>query len=277
MTDRALFSSLLLVGCGKMGGALLSGWLRQDGAAPDAFTVIEPHLNAAQDAPGVRVAHSLETLEAGYAPGCVVFAVKPQTLPSVLPAYAERFRTVKPLYISIAAGKTTQFFENALGHEAAIVRAMPNTPALIGKGITALYANGHVSRDQKHKAEALMRAVGDAVWAEHEASMDAITALSGSGPAYVFLFLESLIAAGIDAGLAPETARTLALETVRGSAELAATSPETLDVLRRNVTSPGGTTEAALEVLTDTGGLPALIRKAVARATTRSRELSVKD
>lgn len=264
-------SSLLLVGCGNMGGALLGAWLRQNVAA--TLTVIDPHFST-NAAPNMRVYASLDSLPETVRPEVVVLAVKPQTLPAILPHYASRFAAQRPLFLSIAAGKALAFFESSLGGDAAVIRAMPNLPAMVGMGITALCANCNVTSALKHKAEALMRAVGDVVWLEDEPLMDAATAISGSGPAYVFLFLEALIAAGVESGLAPEDAKQFVLATVRGSMELARQSQDTPAALRAHVTSPGGTTEAALGALMADEGLPALISKAVQRAIARARELA---
>jgi pyrroline-5-carboxylate reductase len=185
---------------------------------------------------------------------------------------AQRFGK-KPLYLSIAAGKTLQYLKKHLG-DAAIVRTMPNIPALIGKGISVLCANAKVSKVQKQLATTLLKAAGEVVWLEDESQMDAVTALSGSGPAYVFLFMEALIEAGITQGLLEKMCKQLVMETVLGSAALAKTSKESLSILRQNVTSPGGTTEAALNLLTKKNALKMLLAEAVAGAVKRSRELA---
>jgi len=265
---------LLLVGAGKMGGALLTGWL-DEGLNPETVFIQDPapsgevaalagekniHLNADVDAlPG--------------APAVMVLAVKPQAMDDVLPA-------LKPLMgegtvvLSIAAGQTLASMERHLGAEAAIVRSMPNTPAAIGRGITVACANTHVSDAQKEHCDALLGAAGSVAWTQDEAVLDPVTAVSGSGPAYVFLLAECLEEAGIEAGLDPELARRLACETLSGAGELLRRSDLPAAELRKNVTSPGGTTAAALEILMGEDGLQKLMTRAVKAATKRSRELS---
>ena len=178
------------------------------------------------------------------------------------------------VFLSIAAGKTIGFFEGHLGREAAIVRAMPNTPAAIGRGISVLCANARASQAQRETCGALMQAAGEVAWVEEEALLDPVTAVSGSGPAYVFLLVEALAAAGVSAGLPEDLAMRLAGETVSGAGELLRRSGESAATLRHNVTSPGGTTQAALEVLMAEDGLQALMTRAVAAATRRSEELA---
>ncbi len=265
---------LLLVGCGKMGGAMLSGWLERGAEAGD-ITVIEPHPDAAEAA---RRAHGVRVLEApAHAaddpPAVVVFAVKPQTLPDMAPAYAP-VAAAGAVTLSIAAGRPIGFFEAALGGEAAIVRSMPNTPAAVGRGITAACANARVGADQRALCQRLLSAIGEVVWVEDEGLIDAVTAVSGSGPAYVFLLIECMTEAGIAEGLPPDIAARLARATVAGSGELARLSDEDAAQLRINVTSPGGTTEAALGVLMADDGMAALMKRAIAAAARRSRELA---
>ena len=178
------------------------------------------------------------------------------------------------MFLSIAAGTKIALFEAALGAEAAVVRSMPNTPAAVARGITVACANGRVGADQIALCTRLLEAVGEVAWIDDEGLMDAVTGVSGSGPAYVFLMIESLAAAGVAAGLAPELAQKLARATVTGAGELAHRSSEAAEILRRNVTSPGGTTAAALAVLMAEDGLEALMTRAVAAATDRSRELA---
>jgi len=199
----------------------------------------------------------------------IVFAIKPQQMGEALPAYAKRFGA-KPLYLSIVAGKTLAFLAQALGKDAALVRAMPNLAAIIGEGMTALAANTQVSGAQKETAEALMRAVGEILWVE-EKMMDAVTAVSGSGPAYFFLLMEALQKAAIKGGLTPEQANELVRQTAKGSALLA--EDDAFDALRKNVTSPGGTTEAALKILQE-GGFEKLVCDAVEAAMRRAHELN---
>jgi len=265
--------NLLLVGCGKMGGALLSGWLDRDLAAEDVL-VVEPFGgDALQNQFGVSVVEKLEGVPQSYSPDIVVFAVKPQAMDEIVPLYA-RFVDKGPMFLSIAAGKPSSYFLNCLGENAAIVRSMPNTPAAVGRGITVAYGSDAVSKEQKSVATTLLEAVGEVGWVENEALIDGVTAVSGSGPAYVFLLIECLAQAGIEVGLDPDLAARLALATVAGSGELARQSTESASTLRENVTSPGGTTAAALEILMADDGLQNLMSRAVAAAETRSRELA---
>ena len=267
--------SRVLVGCGKMGGALLSGWIER-GVDPQRLIIIEPAAEAAEyirAAHGVRVETGPSSLAADTDPEVVIFAVKPQGLDAIVPLY-KRFSGGTAVFLSIAAGKTIEFFESALDDGAAIVRTMPNTPAAVGRGITAAFANTHVDTSQRTLCQELLEAVGDVVWVDDEGLLDAVTAVSGSGPAYVFLLIECLADAGVEAGLPIDIAARLARATVAGSGELARLSSEAADLLRRNVTSPGGTTEAALNVLMAEDGLLPLIRRAVKTAARRSRELA---
>ena len=265
----------ILVGCGKMGGALLSGWIER-GADPQSLIVIEPAVEAAEAvraAHGVRVEADPGSLVADTDPEVVIFAVKPQGLDDIAPLYAG-FSGGATVFLSIAAGKTIEFFESALDAGAPIVRTMPNTPAAVGRGITAAFANPHVGARQRALCQELLEAVGEVVWVDNEGLLDAVTAVSGSGPAYVFLLIECLAEAGVEAGLPADIAARLARATVAGSGELARLSSEAADQLRRNVTSPGGTTEAALGVLMADDGMLPLMRRAVEAATRRSRELA---
>jgi pyrroline-5-carboxylate reductase len=265
----------ILVGCGKMGGALLSGWIER-GADRDKLIVIEPAAETAEAvraAHGVRVEADASALPSDTRPEIVVFAVKPQALADIAPLY-KAYSGSETVFLSIAAGKTVGFFEGALGADAAIVRTMPNTPAAVGRGITAAFANPHVDAGQRALCQELLEAVGEFVWVDDEGLLDAVTAVSGSGPAYVFLLIECLAEAGVAAGLPGDIAARLARATVIGSGELARQSSEPADQLRRNVTSPGGTTEAALGVLMADDGMARLMRHAVDAATKRSRELA---
>jgi pyrroline-5-carboxylate reductase len=269
-------SPLLLVGCGKMGGAMLAGWLAGPEAAGGVH-VVEPNAEAMGDLashPGVTVHAGAETVPDGLAPGTVVLAVKPQSMDGALVPLT-RFVAPDTCFLSIAAGKTLGYFENHLGGSAAVVRAMPNTPAAVGRGITAYVANANVTADQKARAHRLLEAVGEALEAEAEDWIDAVTALSGGGPAYVFLLIEALSAAGVKSGLPEAFAMRLARATVSGSGELARRSPEPASQLRVNVTSPGGTTAEALKVLMDpASGIQPIFDRAIAAATARSRELA---
>lgn len=264
---------LLLVGCGKMGGALLAGWIDR-GIDAAAIKVIEPNQVSAstiRDKYGIEVFGGPDELTKGFVPAVTVFAVKPQDLDKVAPAYRAGADTV---FLTIAAGRTLASLAPGLGADAAVVRAMPNLPAAVRRGITVLVANRYVTTEQRSRCQDLLDAVGDVAWVDDEGLLDAVTALSGSGPAYVFLMIECLAQAGEAAGLSVELAMALARATVIGAAELTRQSSEAAETLRQNVTSPGGTTAAALEVLMGRQGLGALMTKAVAAATRRSRELS---
>jgi pyrroline-5-carboxylate reductase len=261
---------IVLVGAGKMGGAMLEGWLGL-GLAPKNLVVIEPQPApqiSALAARGLRI--NPATTDAASA---ILIAVKPQVAADVLP-------TLKPyigastVAVSIMAGRTLGFLERALPERVAIIRAMPNTPAAVGQGITVAVPNVHVSPTQRELVDSLLSATGAVEWIADEALMDAITAVSGSGPAYVFLLAEALAQAGTAAGLPTELATKLARATVAGSGELLHRSPDDAATLRQNVTSPGGTTAAALDVLMAKDGLALLMEKAVAAATRRSRELA---
>ncbi len=266
---------LLLAGCGKMGGAMLTGWL---GATykKSEIIIIEPNAATAGEIAsrfGVATVTDPGKLAADLSPEVIVFAVKPQVMDSVVPDYA-RFAGAGCVYLSIAAGKTIGYFESLLGSEAAIVRAMPNTPAAVARGITVACANGPVTNSQTRLCDALLGAVGEVAWSTDENQLDAVTALSGGGPAYVFLLAECLAQAGIDSGLPADLANRLARVTVAGSGELLHQAPEDPATLRQNVTSPGGTTAEALKVLMADDGWQPLISKAIAAATARSKELA---
>jgi pyrroline-5-carboxylate reductase len=264
--------TLVLVGCGKMGSALLRGWIA-DGAAARFFVVEPAGAHAGfRAAAGVSWHRTPEELPDEPAPGAVVFAVKPQVIDAVLPGY-RRWVGPDTLFVSIVAGKTIAGITRHLG-PAALVRTMPNTPAAIGRGITVACANAHVTQSQRALCEKLLAAAGESAWVEDEALLDAVTAVSGSGPAYVFLLIEALAQAAEAAGLPSDLALRLARATVAGSGELARLSDESPAQLRENVTSPGGTTRAALDVLMAGDGLVRLIGRAVAAATARSRELA---
>ena len=266
-----LSGTILLAGAGKMGGALLEGWLAL-GLAPKNIVVIEPapagHLTALADR-GVRLNPPRDRIGEVAA---VMVAVKPQVAPEVMPALAPLVGAAT-VVVSIMAGRTLQFLEAALP-DAAVIRAMPNTPAAIGRGITVAVANARVSSEQRALVHTLLSTVGAVEWAPDEAVMDAVTALSGSGPAYVFLLAEAMARAGVAAGLPPALAETLARATVAGSGELLHRSPLDAATLRQHVTSPGGTTAAALDVLMAQDGLELLMTKAIAAATKRSRDLA---
>lgn len=267
-------ASLILVGCGKMGAALLEGWLDR-GVRPADVMVVEPQPQAAVPAThrGVTVVATADALPADERPDVVVFAVKPQMMDDVVPGYA-RFADRGAVFLSIAAGKTIGYFQRLLGTGAAIIRAMPNTPAAVRRGMTVACASRSVAEVQRSRCDDLLGAVGEVAWIDDEAHLDAVTALSGGGPAYVFLLVEGLAQAGIEAGLPADLAARLARVTVAGSGELLARSSEPPAVLRRNVTSPGGTTAEALQVLTGPDGWQPLLNKAIVAAARRSRELA---
>jgi pyrroline-5-carboxylate reductase len=261
---------IVLLGCGRMGGALLEGWLSR-GLALEAIHVIEPAPSERLRGLARRGLHLGDALP--KAPSALVLAVKPQVMAEALAGVALPCAP-DTLVLTVAAGTPIAAYERVFGPRAAIVRAMPNTPAAVGRGITALVGNMAAGPEAMALAEALMLAVGDVVTLQDEAQMDAVTALSGSGPAYVFHLIEALAEAGIAEGLAPDLSMRLARATVGGAGELARQAPEPASELRRNVTSPGGTTAAALEVLMDPQtGLGVLMRRAVAAAAARSREL----
>ncbi len=258
-----------------MGRALLGGWLDQ-GVSADNIIVVEPNPAAAKsaaDAYGVNTITSLNDFDGSVSPAMVVFAVKPQVMDDVVPLYA-KFADEESQFLSIAAGKTIAYFEEKLGPGAAVIRAMPNTPAAVGRAITVACANANTSAGQKRRSGELLEAIGAVTWIDDEALMDAVTAVSGSGPAYVFLLAECLAEAGEAQGLSAELSRQLARATVAGAGELLHQATEPADQLRKNVTSPGGTTAAALDILMAEDGLQALLEKAIAEATKRSRELA---
>ena len=265
---------VLLAGAGKMGAAMLSGWLAQ-GLSPADVIIQEPNLagEAADLAKRHGIAAHAVVADLAAQPAVIVAAVKPQVMDEVFAPLA-KLAGPGTVVLSIAAGKSIASFEKHLKPGAAVVRAMPNTPAAIGRGITGAVANAHVTPAQKEACDHLLRAVGEVVWIDDEALIDAVTAVSGSGPAYVFLLAECLADAGRAAGLDAELAMQLARATVTGAGELMHRSPLPAATLRQNVTSPGGTTAAALSVLMRTpGGLQDVMREAVAAAKIRGREL----
>jgi pyrroline-5-carboxylate reductase len=262
--------TIVLAGAGKMGGAMLSGWLAQ-GLAGKGVVVIEPHPSPdvlAAAAKGVRL--NPQRKDVGEA-AALVIALKPQSFREAGPALRP-FAGPGTLVVSIMAGMTIASIADVCGGN--IVRAMPNTPAAIGRGITVAVAANNVDGAQRATADALLRATGSVEWVEDEGLLDAVTAVSGSGPAYVFLLAEELARAGVEAGLPEALAMKLARETVAGSGELLHRSTHSAATLRHNVTSPGGTTAAALEVLMGPDGMQSLLTRAVAAATRRSQELA---
>jgi pyrroline-5-carboxylate reductase len=261
---------ILLVGCGRMGSAMLAGW-RERGLAPSI--AVDPAPDAARMAgPDLAVVANASIIPADFSPAAVVLAVKPQSAAEALPAHA-RFAG-KAVFLSIMAGRTIAGIGGLLGTEAAIVRAMPNTPAAVRQGVTVACPGPGVSVPQRTLCERLLQAIGVVAWADDEAWLDPVTAVSGSGPAYVFLLAELLEQAAVEQGLPAELARLLARQTVAGSGALLAASPDDAAALRRAVTSPAGTTEAALKVLMAPDAWPAALSRAVAAATARSRELA---
>lgn len=271
MAAPALRGTVLLVGAGKMGGALLEGWLAR-GLDPAHVAVRDP-------SPPAEIAKLISERKLArdpdpktFSPDAILLALKPQIAAAATPQLAP-FVQPKTVVISVMAGRTIASLEAAFA-AAAIVRGMPNMPASIGRGITVAVANRRVDAVKKRLANDLLAAVGAVEWVENESLIDAVTAVSGSGPAYVFLLAESLAKAGVAAGLPTELAEKLARETVAGAGELLHRSPLDAAKLRENVTSPGGTTAAALEILMGKEGLEALLAKAVAAATKRARDLA---
>lgn len=275
MTDTlALPGTLVLAGAGKMGGAMLRGWL-EAGAAPERVVLLDPapsdEMASFARERGLRLNPDMGAL-AGEGIAVIVLAVKPQMMAEAGETLAPLMAD-KPLLVSIAAGKTVDNIASAIG-EAPTVRSMPNTPAAVGRGITAAFAGPGVSKAQRELAAALLAAVGEVVWLDDEGLMDAVTAVSGSGPAYVYLLTECLADAAREVGLPGDLADALARATVTGAGELLYRSPDAPSTLRQNVTSPGGTTAAALEVLMADDGMAPLLAKAVKRARDRARDLS---
>jgi pyrroline-5-carboxylate reductase len=265
---------LLLAGAGNMGYAMLTGWLER-GLDPARIVVQDPapspRVKEQLDRHGIEVRAEVRSLP--EAPAVLLVAVKPQVMDEVFPPLA-RLARKNTVVLSIAAGRRIDGFEAHLPQGTAVVRAMPNTPASVGRGITVAVPNAHVTPEQREACDQLLRAVGEVAWVADESLMDAVTAVSGSGPAYVFHLAECLAEAGVKAGLAPELAQQLACCTVAGAGELLHRSDLGPTVLRQNVTSPNGTTFAALQVLMVEDGLAKLMREAVAAAARRSRELA---
>ncbi len=268
MLNTTLHPGLVLLGCGKMGSAMLAGWLA-NGLNPQHVHVIDPAPSDWLRATNVHLNQPLP-----QTPAVVLIAVKPQMMGAALPTL-QKMGNGGTLFLSVAAGISIQTYKDILGPRTPIIRAMPNTPAAINRGITALIGNGMATPAHLELAESLLGAVGQTLRLDDEGQMDAVTAVSGSGPAYVFHLIETLAAAGVAQGLRPDMAMALAKATVGGAGQLAEDSTETPAQLRINVTSPGGTTQAALAVLMDPDtGFPALLHKAVKAAADRSKELS---
>ncbi len=264
---------LVLVGAGKMGGAMLEGWLER-GLGGDEIVILDPG-----PPPEIEkliadhhIAHN-PPVESVSDAAVVLLAVKPQIMDQVLPGIVS-LKQSNPVFLSIAAGKTIAGFEAHLGTDAAIVRAMPNTPAAVSRGITVICPNANASAEQTATCKELLEAVGTVAAVEDEALLDAVTGVSGSGPAYVFHLVECMAAAGVKAGLPEDLAMELARATVSGAGELMHQSPLPASTLRENVTSPNGTTAAALDVLRGTGAMEKLLTEAILAATNRSKDLA---
>ena len=264
---------MAFIGGGNMARSLIGGLVARGHGAG--------RLRVAEPVPALREALAADfgvtavatAPDAADGAGLWVLAVKPQVLREVCASLAPLAQARRPLVVSIAAGITTAQIDRWLGGGQAVVRTMPNTPALLGAGATGLYANPGVTHEQRQAAEALLQATGITAWIPDEALMDAVTAVSGSGPAYVFLLAEAMQAAGEAQGLAPDTARRLVVQTLLGASRMLSESSETAAVLRQRVTSPGGTTQAAIESL-EAGGFHALVDQAISAATRRGRELA---
>jgi pyrroline-5-carboxylate reductase len=265
--DHVSRNGLVLLGCGKMGSAMLEGWLAE-GLPNTSVWVIDPNPSEWLQGTGVHINAALPA-----APAIVLIAVKPQMMGDALPTIAA-MGNAETLFVSVAAGTPISVFEQMLGDKSPIIRAMPNTPAAVGRGITAIIGNAHATPTHLDLSQALLEAVGQVVRLDSEEQMDAVTGVSGSGPAYVFHMIECMARAGEAEGLAPELAMQLAQATVAGAGALAEAADETPTQLRKNVTSPNGTTQAGLEVLMhETNGLPDLMQRTVKAAANRSREL----
>ena len=264
---------ILLVGCGNMGFAMLKGWLEAD---PDLVAhVVEPSdpLRQRAASAGALAVASAEDLPAGLAPSLIFLAVKPQVMCEVVPAYAS-FAGGPATFASVAAGTTIAALAEMLPGPTPIIRCMPNTPAAIGQGMMVCCANAHTREESKHLTSRLLESSGEVAWIDDEALMDAVTAVSGSGPAYVFHLIECLTAAATEVGLPEDLAAKMALQTVRGAGAYAAASDDPPGQLREQVTSPGGTTAAALGILMGDNRLQSLMTEAVIAARDRGAELA---
>ena len=271
--DSPQKDTIAFIGGGNMARSLIGGLVAR-GVPAAGIRVAEPvaALREALHADfGVQVFE--QAVAAADGAGTWVLAVKPQVLREVCAGLAPLAQVQRPLVVSIAAGITATQLERWLGGDLAVVRTMPNTPALLGAGVTGLSANARVDEPGRTRTEALLSAAGKTVWLDDEARMDAVTALSGSGPAYVFLLAEAMQAAGETEGLPPEAARTLALQTILGAARMLTEGDEPAAELRRRVTSPGGTTQAAIDTF-EAGGFRELVARAIHAATERGRQLS---
>lgn len=263
--------NIILVGCGKMGAALFGGLLPNLQSKSQAV-IVSPSEKGSEF--GVSLVKSPLEIPSDFNADIVLFAVKPQIIDTVLPLYKKYATNGNTLFVSIAAGKTLQFFTKYLGEKTPIIRAMPNLPALIGCGTTAICANNNVNQEHKSITTSLFASIGSAVWLEDESLMDAATGVAGSGPAYVFHFIECLIKAAIAEGMPEEIAKNLVLNTILGSAKMAATSQHTPEKLKQKVISPNGTTQAGMDILSKDNALENLIKETVRAATKRSKELA---
>ncbi len=266
-------SKVLMIGCGSMGKALLSRWLDQEWMREFSFSIIKPSSpdagwNARSD---MKWYKNLQ--EYHESPDYILLAVKPQVMKEIGLSVKERFGT-SPFYISIAAGITLDSYRHMFGGEVRIVRAMPNTPVSVGAGMTTLVSTDTVTESERAMAERLFASVGSAIWLENESQMDMTTALAGSGPAYIYIFMEALIKAGTERGLSACLAEQLVIHTMKGATLLAASSDYSLEILRRQVTSKGGITEAALQQFTDNDRLFSLVSSAMDEALIRAGALN---
>lgn len=272
---------LLLVGCGRMGGALLAGWkpLTEQAGGVLHITVVDPVMPKGETLPAVSHVARLEDLSPTYVPNILFLAVKPQTMENVLKTIKSRKGWDDVMMLSIAAGKSLEYYQKHLGKDALMVRVMSNTPALVGRAVSALVASGEINEVGRQWATRLMGVVGEVIWFEDETAMDAFTAVAGSGPAYLFYLMETMASAARAAGLSDEVARKAAYKTVEGAVALYAAANHASSVqepeqLRVQVTSPGGTTEAAMAVLAHPKkGLKPLMHEAVEAAVKRARQL----
>ncbi|WP_374654555.1 pyrroline-5-carboxylate reductase [Dongia sp.] len=274
MGKLTLPGALLLVGCGKMGGALLRGWLKE-GADPEQVYVVDLAPKELDDvkAAGVHILNHPDQLPGDLKPAIVLLAVKPQFMDEALVHY-KKMAGPDTTFLSIAAGKTVAYFKRMLGDDALVVRSMPNTPAAVGRGMTVICRDSRVPANILDLCGQLLSAVGEVAWIDDEELLNQVTAVSGGGPAYVFLLIEALAEAGRVNGLPADLAMQLARSTVCGSGELAYQSSESATALRQAVMSPKGTTLEAVNVLMAEDGIQPLMNRAIAAATRRSRELA---
>ena len=274
LTEILAHQPLLVIGCGKMGGALLQGWLRE-GLSPEIAHVVDPQINNAcpPEAQKSSLYRSLDDVPSDLAPRVVLLAVKPQMMGAVLPTLRPLVRP-KTLVLSIAAGTRISRLQGEIGSAPKVIRAMPNTPSAISKGVAVLVASPECDGEDRALASRLFAVSGDVHWIKEELLLDAVTGLSGSGPTYVFHLVEAMAAGGVAAGLEPELADALARRTTIGAGALLEASEDSPEQLRRNVTSPKGTTEAALKILMRDNVFEALICEAIVAATKRGKKLS---